>query len=454
MADSPRDLSIRQLADAYRQGTLRPSQVTEAYLEAIRPGDVYRLVTAERARAQARRAEENFAQGIDLGPLQGVPIALKDLIDTQGDVSAAGSKALADKPPAAQDCPAAARLDQAGAVFLGKTTMTELAFSGIGINPHYGTPACALDEARVPGGSSSGSGVVVAKKLACAAIGSDTGGSVRIPSAFNGIVGLKTTDGLIPTEGCVPLSTTLDTLGPMTRSVEDAWLLLGGMLEPSQAAMPTRAFVPLATQGLRLLAPTTLVHEGIDPEVAQGFAQACTRLKAAGLQLEQREVPELQSMQDAFTRHGSIANHEAWALYEDLIAERGDMLDPRVSGRILRAKDAKASDYIRLHYLRAQLQRSFWQTYADYQALIMPTVAILPPRIDALESDDAYFANNAMCLRNTQLFNFLGASAVTVPCGRSQEGLSIGFMVVTRPRQELLALSLGAVLEASSEATA
>ena len=199
--------TIAQLSNAYQKKELSPTEVTKAYLNKLEPADtpsIYRLVTEARALSQAKQAEQRFMKGMFLGPLQGVPIALKDLLDTEGDVTAAGSKVLAENAPATEDSPVAARLDAAGAVFLGKTNMTELAFSGLGINPHFGTPGNALDESRIPGGSSSGSGVAVAKGLACAAIGSDTGGSVRIPSSFNGIVGLKTTNGVIPKDHVVP----------------------------------------------------------------------------------------------------------------------------------------------------------------------------------------------------------------------------------------------------------
>ena len=216
-------MGLTELAKAYREKTLGPLEVTQHYLEKLQPGPIYRTLTPERALRQAKHAENLFAKGIDLGVLQGIPIAIKDNLDTEHDVTAGGSKVLAENPPALEDAPAVARLDATGAVFLGKTNMTELAYSGLGLNPHFGTPGCALDNSRIPGGSSSGSAVAVASGLACAAIGSDTGGSVRIPASFNGLVGLKTTNGLIPTDGCVALSTTLDTIGPLARTVEDAW---------------------------------------------------------------------------------------------------------------------------------------------------------------------------------------------------------------------------------------
>ena len=323
---TPFDLSLTQLAATYRAGHLSAAEVAEAYLERLQPGPVYRLLTPKRARAQARRADALFRAGVDLGPLQGVPLALKDLMDTHNDVSAAGSRVLADAPPAADDCPVAARLDAVGAVFLGKTNMTELAFSGLGINPHFGTPGNALDPMRIPGGSSSGSAVAVASGLACAAVGSDTGGSVRIPASFNGLVGLKTTDGAIPTDGCVPLSTTLDTLGPIAKTVEDAWHLLRGLL-----GAPHAPFEPRPVAGLRLLAPTTLLQEGLESPVARAFEETCKRLEERGAVVERLETPLLNDIPEAYARYGTFAGLESLALYEEMLERSGDRVDPRVS---------------------------------------------------------------------------------------------------------------------------
>jgi aspartyl-tRNA(Asn)/glutamyl-tRNA(Gln) amidotransferase subunit A len=430
-------LSLSELARAYRTGELRPTEVTEAYLRRLEPGPVYRLVTAERALTQAQRAEALFRRGVDLGPLQGVPLALKDLMDTRGDVTAAGSRVLSQRPPAPQDCPAAARLDASGAVFLGKTTMTELAFSGLGLNPHFGTPANAFDPARVPGGSSSGSAVAVATGLACAAIGSDTGGSVRIPAAFNNLVGLKTTDGSVPTEGCVALSTTLDTLGPMTRTVEDAWHVWRAL-----AGKPPAPFSPQPVRGLKLLLPTTVLQEGLDAAVHAAFEGACEALRAAGATLEVRAVPVLAELNGLYGRFGSFAAMEALALYEDLLQEAEGMFDPRVAARILSSRGRSATDYIRLSYERTRLQRAFWVACEGFDALLAPTVAVLPPKLDELGEDEAYFAANALVLRNTTLFNLLGTPAVSVPCGKM-----VGLMIAARPHAEELVLALARALE-------
>jgi len=234
---------------------------------------------------------------------------VKDLFDMEGEVSAAGSRVLLEeRPPAEQDAPVVARLDAAGAVFLGRTNMTELAFSGIGINPHFGTPGCARDGSRVPGGSSSGTAVAVARGLAAAGLGSDTGGSVRIPAAVNGIVGLKTTDGRIPTEGAVALSTTLDTVGPLARDVDDAWALYLAML-----AEPYRE-LPEPPERLVLLAPPTVLQEDLDPEVETAFLAALQRLERSGCEVRRADLPVLAEVAELYRRYGSFASFEAFAL--------------------------------------------------------------------------------------------------------------------------------------------
>ncbi|MEM7739080.1 MAG: amidase family protein [Deinococcota bacterium] len=437
-----RDLSLSQLAHAYRYESLSPVEVCKNYLGVLKPGDVYRIITPERALDQAQQAEKLFQQGIDMGPLQGIPIALKDLLDTEGEVTAAGSAARLNYPAAAQDCPAVQHLDAAGAVFLGKTNMTELAFSGIGINPHFGTPGCAQDSTRIPGGSSSGSGVAVASQLACAAIGSDTGGSVRIPAAFNGIVGLKPTDGTISNEGVVALSTTLDTLGPMARTVTDTWHLWRAL-----AGNPPQGFLPASPKGLRLLAITNPFQEGLDEAVSAGFQQGCDAFEALGTALTQQPLDAMRDVERLFTDYGNFAGYEALVWHEDILENQLDNIDPRVSKRILKAEGLPASRYIKLGYERPKVCAAFWEACDGFDAIIAPTVPILPPKIDSLGNEDEYFRVNGLCLRNTRIFNMLGVPAVSVPCATTGDGLSIGMMIATRPHQEALALSLAYALE-------
>lgn len=441
----PRDLTVAELSRAYQSKALSPVEVTKAYLEQLEPGKIYRILCPERALRQAKEAEQQFLKGIILGPLQGVPMALKDLLDTEGEVTAAGSKVLAEGKAAVQDAPVVARLDAAGAVFLGKTTMTELAFSGLGLNPHFGTPGNALNEAYIPGGSSSGSAVAVAKNLACAAIGSDTGGSVRIPASFNGIVGLKTTNGSIPNDGVVALSTTLDTLGPITRTVEDAWFVWRAL-----AAKKVKPFELELRKSLRLLVPTNLVLDEADDEVKLAFNAALKVYAELGHEIVQKELPELSQIPDYYRRYGSFASHESLALYQDMLEARGSDIDPRVSKRILEFKHRPATDYLRLSFAQQALSRRFWENYCHFDAVLLPTVAILPRRIEALEGDDeAYFHTNALVLRNTMLFNFLAGPATTVPCATTKEGLAVGLMVATAPHSEKLSLAIAALIEQS-----
>lgn len=440
MSDAPTHFTLSELAAAYRSGRLTPRSVTDAYLERIEPGPVYRKATADRARAQADRAERAFAAGVDLGPLQGIPLAIKDLLDMAGEVSAAGSALrLAEAAPAERDAPLLARLDEAGAVFLGRTQMTEFAFSGVGLNPHFGTPGCWYDPERVPGGSSSGSALAVASGLACAALGSDTGGSVRIPAAFNGLVALKTSDGDLPTEGVVPLSTTLDTVGPIARTLDDAFELWRGM-----KALPSAPF-PRAGGALQLVAPAAVLQEDLDPAVREAFEAALRALEWAGHTVARPRVPALSELDGLYRRYGSFAAHEALALYEEDLDRAGDRVDARVAARILALRGRPASDYIRLGYARQRLMREIWDELRGADAVVAPSVSALPPKIAELEaSDDAFFRANAALLRNTAVFNLLGGPASTLPIGTSPGGLPIGGMVAAAPGRDAQTLAVAA----------
>ncbi|MBX3140849.1 MAG: amidase [Trueperaceae bacterium] len=439
-------LTAAELARRYRDGSLDPVTVTEAYLAAIEAhpegGKVYRVVTAQRALKQARAAKRRFDEGLRVSPMQGVPIAIKDLVGTAGDVTAAGSRVLGERPAEVEDAPVAARLDAAGAVFLGKTNMTELAYSGIGANPHYGTPGCALDPSRIPGGSSSGSGVAVASQLAAVAVGSDTGGSVRIPAAVNGIVGLKVTDGRIPTDGCAALSTTLDTIGPLARTAEDAWALYLAM-----TAEPHRPLAQ-APARLTLLAPTTLLTDDLDDATLTGFEQGLARLEALGHHVRREPLPILMEAPAAYSRFGSFASHEVWALYQDLFESRRHDFDPHVADRVYLYANRPSSDYIRLNYARADFRRRFWPSLSGVDAVVGPTIPHVPVRIaEVLTDDEAYHRENNRILRNTAPFNVLGSPAVSVPVATTVDGLSIGLMIVTRPLEEELALGVARALE-------
>ena len=374
------------------------------------------------ARATARAVDAWRATGAAIAPLAGLAISVKDLFDVRGEVTGAGSTVLATNPPAAADCPAVARLRAAGAAFIGRTNMSEFAFSAVGINPHFGTPAnpatAALDaEPRIPGGSTSGGAVSVATGAAWAALGSDTGGSIRIPAALQGLVGFKNTARLTPTEGAIPLSTTLDTACAITRSVRDA-VLLHEVLADRRVALAGK---PIAA--LRLAVPTTVLLDALDASVARAFERALATLRAAGAQIEEIALPALADVPPSFSPP------EAWAWHRHLLAARQAEYDPRVAMRIRRGEAMSAADYIDLlHARRAWIVR-MEAAITGFDAILSPTVPIVaPPIAPLLASDDAFFATNALLLRNPSLVNMLDGCALSLPCHARGE-MPVGLMV-------------------------
>lgn len=432
--------TIASLAAAYRAGTANPVDVTEEYLARIEAYNepVYRTVNASRARTQARAARELFAAGVDLGPLQGIPLAVKDNLDTIGDITAAGSRVLLEEgTPASTDSEAVAHVVRQGAVLLGKTNMTELAFSGIGMNPHFGTPGSAVDPSRIPGGSSAGSGVAVGADLAVAAFGTDTGGSVRIPAACNHVVGHKITDGSVSNRGGVALSPTLDTVGPIARTVRDAWTLY--------LAMAGRADEPLgvAHRPVSFLVPDNVVLDELDEDVRKAFVNGVEMLTELGHSVQYANVPVLDEIHPAMQTYGSFAAHEVFTLREREFAERSDDIDPRVAERAEAAAQRSARDYLKLVYAREAFQEEFWPTLDGVDAVLAPTLPIIPPTIDSLASDEAYHRANGLVLRNTTLFNVLASPATAVPLAIPLTSM----MIVTRPHADKLALQIAQLFE-------
>jgi aspartyl-tRNA(Asn)/glutamyl-tRNA(Gln) amidotransferase subunit A len=379
-------------------------------------------VYADTARAAADAQDKLRQAGYVASPLAGLPVSLKDLFDVAGEQTLAGSKALDDTPPAQHDAPIVARLRAAGAVLIGRTNMTEFAFSGVGINPHYGTPGNPYDRRRIPGGSSSGAAVSVGDGNAVVAIGTDTGGSVRIPAALCGVAGFKPTQQRVPRDGAIPLSTTLDSIGPLASSIACC-----AIADAIIAGEPPVVPVPGPVEGLRLGVPQSYVLDELAPEVASAFAEACTMLSRAGARVSDlplRELAELPSV----NADGGFAPIEAYAWHKPLLERRGSEYDPRVSGRIERAAGMTAVEYIRLSAARADLIARVAARTADFDALLMPTVAITAPPIAAFERDEDYRRLNALLLRNTSVINFLDGCAVTLPIQR--EGPPVGLMVV------------------------
>jgi aspartyl-tRNA(Asn)/glutamyl-tRNA(Gln) amidotransferase subunit A len=398
-------------------------------------------VYADTARAVADAQDRLRAAGYVASPLAGLPVSIKDLFDVAGERSLAGSKALDDMPPAQHDAPIVARLRAAGAILIGRTNMTEFAFSGVGINPHYGTPGNPADRRCIPGGSSSGAAVSVASAAAIVAIGTDTGGSVRIPAALCGIVGLKPTQKRISRAGATPLSTTLDSIGPLANSVA-CCAIADAVMAGEEPVVPP----PVAAGRLRLAVPQSFVLDDLSAEVATAFTAACKKLSRAGARIVHLPLTELGEYR-AINVHGGFAPIEAFTWHRLLIARRGSEYDPRVRTRIERGGGMTGVEYIELCAARADLIARVAARTADFDALLMPTVAITAPPIAAFFDDDDYFRLNALILRNPAVINFLDRCAVTLPI-QQPGAMPVGLMVVGEHGEDRRLLAVAGGIEA------
>ena len=358
------------------------------------------------------------------GALAGIPVSVKDLFDVAGQVTKAGSKVLADAPAARADCPAIARLRAAGAMLTGRTNMVEFAFSGVGINPHYGTPVNPADTQvdRIPGGSSSGAAVSVATGAALVGLGSDTGGSIRIPAALCGIVGFKSTARLVPTLGAVPLSTSLDTVCALTRSVRDA-VTVHEVLAARTVKLPNK---PLTN--CRFAVARTLMQDCLDKTVAHVFDRSLKMLQAAGAQIEEIDLAEINEVA-SINATGGLSAAESFAWHRHLIAKHQADYDPRVALRILRGASMTAFDYIDLLAARAEWIARMEARLVGFDAVLSPTVPIVAPPIASVLRDDAeFFRVNGLLLRNTSVVNMLDGCGISLPCHAPGE-LPVGLML-------------------------
>jgi aspartyl-tRNA(Asn)/glutamyl-tRNA(Gln) amidotransferase subunit A len=341
----------------------------------------------------------------------GIPVSIKDLFDIAGQVSRAGSTVLANRPAATRDAASVARLRRAGFVLIGRTNMSEFAFSGLGLNPHYGTPRnpWMRAEGHIPGGSSSGAAISVTDGMAHGALGTDTGGSCRIPAAFTGLVGYKPTARRVPQAGAVPLSTSLDSIGPIARSVA-CCATLDAIL--ANDIPPPDLLVELS--GMRFAVPTTFVLEDMDSDVAAHFERSLSRLSAAGARIERIDVPEFAGI-PAINAKGGFSAAESYAAHRVLIESNGPAYDPRVLTRIQRGAIQSAADYIDLLAARKAFIAAVEARIARFDALLFPTTPIVPPRIAALQSDDEFFRVNGLALRNPAVINLLDGCAISIP---------------------------------------
>jgi len=402
-------------------------------------------VYAEAARATADLSDRMRRAGVVAGPLAGLPISIKDLFDVQGEPTPAGSKVLAGATPAAADATIVARLRAAGAVIIGRTNMSEFAYSGLGLNPHHGTPRNPHDRAigRIPGGSSSGAAISVTDGMAVAGIGTDTGGSVRIPAALCGLAGFKPTARRVPLDGTLPLATSLDSIGPIAATVA-CCAVLDAIMAGEAPVAPSA--LPLA--GLRLGVVRDYVCDGTDATVTLAFDRAVRVLERAGAVVRDVPFPELHRL-PVINRHGGLAAAESYAWHRALIESRGHEYDPRVARRIMVGKAMPADDYLDLLVERARLVAHFGRIAAPHDALLMPTTMTVAPEIAPLEADDQAFgrANLAM-LRNTTTINFLDGCALSVPSGATGEAPT-GLMVAGVAGADRHVLRVGQAIESA-----
>ena len=434
------------LRRALAAGRTRSRDLVELCLERIADpkgegSRAFLSVAADRARREADLVDEARKAGLPLTDYAGVPISVKDLFDVRGETTRAGSRVLGAHAPAKTDADAVAHLRRAGFIVIGRTNMTEFAYSGLGVNPHYGTPASPFDRqtGRVPGGSTAGGAVAVADGLTPATIGSDTGGSCRIPAAFCGITGFKPTSRRVSKRGAFPLSQTMDSVGPLASNVSSCAVLddiLAGGGGADEVSFPE--------SGLRLGVIEGYLDEGLDPEVAAAFSAALTRLSQRGVRLKPVRLPELAEL-PRINQKGGFVGAEAYALHRRRLEAEGELYDPWVRGRIeAGGADQSAADYLDLVHARARVIAAVNERTRPFDALVTPTVAVIPPTLASVVDPEAARAINLRCLRNANFVNFLDRTAISIPC-HEEGGAPVGFQIVgeTMSDRRLLAIARG-----------
>jgi aspartyl-tRNA(Asn)/glutamyl-tRNA(Gln) amidotransferase subunit A len=398
-------------------------------------------VYRDQARAAADAADARTKAGVSLGPIDGTIVSIKDLFDVAGEVTRAGSKVFAEEgKPAAADAPVVRRLRAGGAVIIAKTNMSEFAYTGIGANPHFGTPGNPADRKRVPGGSSSGAAVAAADGMCEIAIGTDTGGSCRIPGALCGIVGYKPSQQRIPTQGAFPLSYSIDSIGPIARSVEAC--------ARADSVMANETYVPLEPvplAGLRIGVAEDYPLANLDETVDLKFSDAVARLNKAGAHISEEKLALLDEMAQVNSK-GGVQPAEAFAIHRDLLSRRADAMDPNVSVRLERARNISAADYIDMVRERARLIRMMDIRIADVDVLAWPTTPMVAPTMQEVAAPGEFARKNAMLLRNTVIVNFFDLCAISVPIPRGS-GLPAGFMLVARNGQDQRLFRIAAAVE-------
>ncbi|MCZ6645782.1 MAG: amidase [SAR324 cluster bacterium] len=464
MADTPLHYqTIGELGRSIRAGKLSPVELTEHLLARSEHLDsklnAYRFMARQRALAEARAAETALGAGQDLGPLHGIPFAVKDLYDVKNMPTTAGTHLL-ESHQAAEDCTAVHRLARAGMILTGKTNTVQFAYGGVGINHDHGTPHNPWHETpHAPGGSSSGSGVAVASGQVPIALGSDTGGSVRIPAALCGTTGLKTTVGRISRAGVYPLSWSLDSVGPLTRSVEDAALVYQAMQGPdlkdsSTVGVPGHDVLQGlkdGVRGLRLAFAETVFWEEVHPEVAAAVRESAKVFEEQGAQVGSVEFPEAEEARQ-LNSGGLIIAAEAYTCNRKWVDEHFDELDPIVAHRIVKGRDIPAHEYLSIIRAWEGLRAKADFALRDVDALLVPSTAIPALPVAEVDADkDIYSQRNLQYLRNTYIGNVLGLCGLSVPCGFTSKGLPIGLMIYCRGFQEETVLRIGYAFQQGSD---
>jgi len=441
--------TLIELADALATGEITSRLLVEECLDRIADPDgeggrAFIKVHAEAALLSADAMDALRRAGRAPSPFAGIPISVKDLFDLEGEPTPAGSKVLAKATPAETTAPAVARLMAAGFIVLGRTNMTEFAFSGLGINPHYGTPASPWDRdtGRIPGGSSAGAAVSIADGMAYAALGTDTGGSCRIPAAMCGITGFKPTARRVPITGVLPLAPSLDSVGPLANSVQCC-----AIIDAIMAGDTPQPLEPRALSGLRLAVPSNIVLDGLDPVVAAIFTRALEALDAAGARIIEADFPALSAIGAANAR-GGLTAPESLAWHRPLMTEWADGYDPRILKRIERGMAVGAADYIDTLAARARIIAEMDRQTVDFDALIMPTCPLTPPSIAELDDEAEYNRINMALLRNTTLANFLDRCAISLPCHQPGEP-PVGLMLMGETMGDTKLLRIAASVEAA-----
>ena len=439
-------MTALELGQKIAENFINPVELTEYFLERMkhhdRTGSIYVRHTRARAFQEAEAARQRAKAGMTRSRLDGVPISWKDLYDTANIPTEGGSPLLVGRTPTT-DALVLKRATMAGLVCLGKTNTVQFALGGIGSNPHTGTPPNAVmkDAPRAPGGSSCGAAVSVASGLAAAAIGSDTGGSVRVPAAWNCLVGLKTSYGALPLDGVLPLSPTLDTVGPLTKSVADAAEIFGIL----------GARIPVDLEGrnpvnrLRLLCPTNIVWDQADPKVESNTRKALDALDNLGAAVVHDTVQAFDEITDAIIKKGGIATAEAYTTWRHLVDTKGAAIDPNVLARFHQGREMSAPD---VEIVRAEVRKqapALYAKLAGFDAMVMPTVPILPPTLESVDRDpEAYRIANMLALRNTTLGNILPCCAVTLPIPAE---IPCGLMVMAPAGHDNRLLRIAATVE-------